>query len=126
VDIDKAWWTKEMPPQRKKQRKMDNTEHIMEQTEINMYKDMIRKIQAELQAEIITLEEERSSLLEIIKKQKEQINNQAKMLSDPMFVRSNEPYWVETGMKPKKTKYFEVDHWGKSYKVVASDNTGDI
>ena len=105
---------------------MDNTEHIMEQTEINMYKDMIRKIQAELQAEIITLEEERSSLLEIIKKQKEQINNQAKMLSDPMFVRSNEPYWVETGMQPKKTKYFEVDHWGKSYKVVASDNTGDF
>jgi hypothetical protein len=125
VDIDKAWWTKEMPPQRKKQRKMDNTEHIMEQTEINMYKDMIRKIQAELQAEIITLEEERSSLLEIIKKQKEQINNQAKMLSDPMFVR-NEQYWVETKMQPKKTKYFDVDHWGKSYKVVASDNTGDI
>lgn len=105
---------------------MDNTEHIMEQTEINMYKDMIRHIQAELQAEIITLEEERSSLLEIIKKQKEQINNQAKMLSDPMFVRSNEPYWVETEMQPKKTKYFDVDHWGKSYKVVASDNTGDI
>jgi len=101
---------------------MDNTEHIMEQSEINMYKDMIRH----LQAEIITLEEERSSLLETVKKQKEQINNQAKMLSDPMFVRSNEPYWVETGMKPKKTKYFEVDHWGKSYKVVASDNTGDI
>jgi hypothetical protein len=86
---------------------------------------MIRKIQAELQAEIITLEEERSSLLEIIKKQKEQINNQAKMLSDPMFVR-NEQYWVETKMQPKKTKYFDVDHWGKSYKVVASDNTGDI
>jgi valyl-tRNA synthetase len=119
---------------------MDNTEHIMEQTEINMYKDMIRKIQAELQAEIITieeeryilldriitLEEERSSLLEIIKKQKEQINNQAKMLSDPMFVRSNEPYYVETEMQPKKTKYFEVDYWGSSYKVVASDNTGDI
>jgi hypothetical protein len=105
----------------------------MEQTEINMYKDMIRKIQAELQAEIITLEEicskledEKSALLETIKKQKEQINNQAKMLSDPMFVRSNEPYWVETGMQPKKTKYFEVDHWGKSYKVVASDNTGDF
>ena len=101
---------------------MDNTEHIMEQSEINMYKDMIRH----LQAEIITLEEERSSLLETVKKQKEQINNQAKMLSDPMFVRSNEPYWVETGMQPKKTKYFDVDHWGKSYKVVASDNTGDI
>jgi hypothetical protein len=116
----------------------------MEQTEINMYKDMIRKIQAELQAEIITLEEERyilldriitleeerSSLLETIKKQKQQINNQAKMLSDvrkdPLFVKSDEPYWVETGMQPKKTKYFEVDHWGKSYKVVASDNTGDI
>ncbi len=108
---------------------MDNTEHIMEQSEKNMYKDMIRH----LQTEIITLEEacskledEKSALLETIKKQKEQINNQAKMLSDPMFVRSTEPYWVETGMQPKKTKYFEVDHWGKSYKVVASDNTGDI
>jgi len=101
---------------------MDNTEHIMEQSEINMYKDMIRH----LQGEIITLEEERSSLLETIKKQKEQINNQAKMLSDPNYVHSNEPYWVETGMRPKKTKYFEVDHWGKSYKVAVSDNTGDI
>ena len=101
---------------------MDNTEHIMEQSEKNMYKDMIRH----LQTEIITLEEERSALLETIKKQKEQINNQAKMLSDPMFVRSNEPYYVETGMQPKKTKYFEVDHWGKSYKVAVSDNTGDF